>query len=199
MNRAWSPRLLLTLSFLLTLKAAALLVHNQDSNLWRRSVSMGKVRLPSMCVHCGTRRILSIPLVKMRGTSDNGIASLRDDEQKETFEGPENGGAGGGSDTRDASDMKVEGALTESLVAMVQFYKKAISPLLAPACRFYPTCSSYAIQSLKDYGPARGIVLTAWRILRCNPSGGKGYDTPQWPPPGYFAGGPFPPPPPPDQ
>jgi len=76
----------------------------------------------------------------------------------------------------------------ELFVAMIQWYKDWISPLMGPNCRFYPTCSSYAIASLKNYGPIQGLVLTAWRILRCNPIGGKGYDPPTWPPPSYGAG-----------
>lgn len=48
----------------------------------------------------------------------------------------------------------------------VQGYKAFISPLLPPACRFVPTCSEYAIASIQTFGPARGAVLTAWRILR---------------------------------
>ena len=77
-------------------------------------------------------------------------------------------------------------------VAALPRYKTSISPLLAPACRFYPTCSSYAIASIKEYGALQGLILTAWRLLRCNPFGGKGYDQPTWPPPGWFAGGAFP-------
>jgi len=76
----------------------------------------------------------------------------------------------------------------ELFVAMIQWYKDWISPLMGPNCRFYPTCSSYAIASLKEYGPIQGLTLTAWRILRCNPIGGKGYDPPTWPPPSFRAG-----------
>jgi len=82
-----------------------------------------------------------------------------------------------------------EQAATETLVSMIQWYKDVVSPLMGPNCRFYPTCSSYGIASLREHGPAKGLVLTAWRILRCNPFAGKGYDPPQWPPPGWFAGG----------
>mmetsp|Transcript_42542 Transcript_42542/g.96304 ORF Transcript_42542/g.96304 Transcript_42542/m.96304 type:complete len:199 (+) Transcript_42542:52-648(+) len=87
-----------------------------------------------------------------------------------------------------AADESDDDPTTEALVGMIQWYKDAISPLMAPACRFYPTCSSYGIESLRSYGPVKGLVLTGWRIMRCNPFGGKGYDPPQWPPPGWFAG-----------
>eukprot|EP00871_Galdieria_phlegrea_P001580 jgi/Galph1/2422/GphlegSOOS_G1107.1 len=65
------------------------------------------------------------------------------------------------------------------------FYKvvQQISPLLPPSCRFIPTCSEYAIQAFQVYGLQKGLILTCWRILRCNPLGGYGYDPPQWPPP----------------
>jgi putative membrane protein insertion efficiency factor len=77
---------------------------------------------------------------------------------------------------------------TVVLISMIQWYKDMISPFMGPNCRFYPTCSSYGIESLREHGPVKGLVLTAWRIMRCNPFGGKGYDPPQWPPPGWFAG-----------
>ena len=127
------------------------------------------------------------------GEGEEGEVGGRRDEEgaEEGAEGEQEGeqkGIGDGDDDGDAaSDAVVDG-----LVSMVMWYKSAISPLLAPACRFYPTCSSYAIASLQEYGPLRGLVLTAWRLLRCNPTGGKGYDQPIWPPPSYFAGGKFP-------
>ena len=93
---------------------------------------------------------------------------------------------GGSSAAEDDGDG--DGAVEDVLVAMIQWYKDTLSPLMQPRCRFYPTCSSYGIASIKEFGPARGLVLTAWRILRCNPFGGKGYDPPVWPPPFWFAG-----------
>ena len=57
----------------------------------------------------------------------------------------------------------------------------AVNP---PSCRFVPTCSQYAMTAFRTFGPAKGFVLTAWRILRCNPWGGVGYDPPRWPPVG---------------
>ena len=74
------------------------------------------------------------------------------------------------------------------LVSTIQWYKDWISPLMGPNCRFYPTCSSYAIASIREFGPSKGLLLTSWRILRCNPFGGNGVDRPQWPPPGWSAG-----------
>eukprot|EP01036_Dinobryon_divergens_P023700 gene23700-32079_t len=59
---------------------------------------------------------------------------------------------------------------------------------MPPNCRFLPTCSSYGLEAIETYGPWKGGLLTAWRILRCNPLGGRGYDPPKWPPPNFFAG-----------
>lgn len=61
------------------------------------------------------------------------------------------------------------GLVRRALIAPIRFYKRFLSPLLPPACRFYPTCSIYAITALERFGAARGFVLAAWRILRCNP------------------------------
>ena len=81
-----------------------------------------------------------------------------------------------------------QGAVSEAAVAALQWYKKTISPLLPPGCRFVPTCSEYAIQSFKQFNPCQATVLTVWRLVRCNPTAGYGVDQPQWPPPGYWAG-----------
>ena len=58
----------------------------------------------------------------------------------------------------------------------IVFYQRCISPFTPPSCRFTPTCSEYACQALKKHGPIKGLALAIWRILRCNPWGGSGYD-----------------------
>jgi putative membrane protein insertion efficiency factor len=62
------------------------------------------------------------------------------------------------------------------LVLQIRFYQLYISPLLGPSCRFTPTCSEYARQAILKHGPIKGLALAIWRILRCNPWGGSGYD-----------------------
>lgn len=62
------------------------------------------------------------------------------------------------------------------LIQPIRFYQKYISPLKPPACRFTPTCSQYAIEAIRKHGPFKGLALAVWRILRCNPWGGSGYD-----------------------
>jgi hypothetical protein len=78
--------------------------------------------------------------------------------------------------------------VTAAMVASIGFYKKFISPLLPPACRFLPTCSQYGVQAIEQFGPTKGAILTAWRLLRCSPIGGRGYDPPKWPPVAYNYG-----------
>lgn len=55
------------------------------------------------------------------------------------------------------------------LIFFVTLYQKFISPLFPPSCRFTPTCSQYTIEALKKHGILKGTLLSAWRILRCNP------------------------------
>ncbi len=62
------------------------------------------------------------------------------------------------------------------LRALVRGYQLLISPYLAGACRYHPTCSSYALEALDTHGAARGTWLSIKRILRCRPWGGSGYD-----------------------
>ncbi len=58
----------------------------------------------------------------------------------------------------------------------VKFYQYCISPLKPPTCRYTPTCSQYAVEAIKKYGPLKGIWLAIKRLLRCHPWGGSGYD-----------------------
>ncbi|MDE6714939.1 MAG: membrane protein insertion efficiency factor YidD [Muribaculaceae bacterium] len=62
------------------------------------------------------------------------------------------------------------------LLIPVYFYRAVISPLFPPSCRYYPTCSQYAIEAINKYGPFKGLWLAVKRILRCHPWGGQGYD-----------------------
>ena len=71
------------------------------------------------------------------------------------------------------------------LVGMVRFYQRAISPLLGSHCRFEPSCSQYAVKALEVHGSIKGSLLTAWRILRCNPLS-KGGQIDPVPPPGRW-------------
>ncbi|WOH11091.1 hypothetical protein DCAR_0830570 [Daucus carota subsp. sativus] len=65
-------------------------------------------------------------------------------------------------------------------LSMLKFYKREISPLMPNSCRYLPTCSEYSMIAYKKYGVAKGTILTAWRLCRCNPLGGSGFDPPRW-------------------
>jgi hypothetical protein len=62
------------------------------------------------------------------------------------------------------------------LALPIRLYKRLLSPLLPPACRFHPTCSVYALQALEKHGALRGVRLTVWRLLRCQPFHPGGFD-----------------------
>ncbi len=62
------------------------------------------------------------------------------------------------------------------LIQPIRFYQRFISPYTPPTCRFTPSCSQYAIEAIRKHGPFKGMALAVWRILRCNPWGGSGYD-----------------------
>ena len=62
------------------------------------------------------------------------------------------------------------------LICLIKFYRKYLSPLKRTKCPYIPTCSEYAVEAIEKYGVVKGGMLAAWRILRCNPWGGSGYD-----------------------
>ena len=62
------------------------------------------------------------------------------------------------------------------VLAPLRLYRRLISPLLGPRCRYYPTCSAYAEQAVRELGPLRGTIVAAWRVLRCNPMSAGGLD-----------------------
>ncbi|MGI8605726.1 MAG: membrane protein insertion efficiency factor YidD [Gaiellaceae bacterium] len=59
---------------------------------------------------------------------------------------------------------------------VVRGYQRLLSPFLPARCKYHPTCSQYALDAISEYGPARGGVLAAWRLLRCNPWSHGGVD-----------------------
>lgn len=62
------------------------------------------------------------------------------------------------------------------LVASIKWYQKYISPMKTPCCRFYPTCSCYALESIERYGAIKGSYLAVRRVLKCHPLHEGGYD-----------------------
>ena len=68
------------------------------------------------------------------------------------------------------------GIIAGTLIFLIKVYQKTISPLFPGCCRFYPTCSHYALEALRIHGVIRGLTLSVWRILRCAPWCPGGYD-----------------------
>ncbi len=70
----------------------------------------------------------------------------------------------------------VKNPIAALLIQIIKGYKIFISPLLGINCRYYPSCSDYAIEAIKKYGALRGSIKAIYRILRCNPFSKGGYD-----------------------
>ena len=66
--------------------------------------------------------------------------------------------------------------MKKAFLSMIRFYQKKISPLFPPRCRFYPTCSQYAVEAIERFGACKGGALALWRLLRGNPLFPGGYD-----------------------
>jgi uncharacterized protein len=70
----------------------------------------------------------------------------------------------------------IKAILVRSMLWTIGLYRRFISPLLPPACRFYPSCSQYAYVAIERYGPLKGLALAVKRLLRCHPGNPGGYD-----------------------
>lgn len=66
--------------------------------------------------------------------------------------------------------------LRSAAVTPIRVYQRVISPAMPRRCKYHPTCSAYAVQSIRTYGILRGLVLAGWRLLRCNPWSHGGLD-----------------------
>jgi len=70
----------------------------------------------------------------------------------------------------------VKRLLTALLIAPIRLYQRFISPAIGQRCRYYPTCSDYAVQAIQELGPIRGMILAVYRLLRCTPFHHGGID-----------------------
>jgi putative membrane protein insertion efficiency factor len=61
------------------------------------------------------------------------------------------------------------------LITPIKIYQKWISPMFAPRCKYYPSCSSYAVTAIENYG-IKGVAMAIWRLVRCNPWSHGGVD-----------------------
>jgi uncharacterized protein len=66
--------------------------------------------------------------------------------------------------------------LSGVVLAPIRAYQRFISPAMPRRCKYYPTCSAYAVDAVREFGVLRGLVLAGWRLLRCNPFSHGGYD-----------------------
>lgn len=67
------------------------------------------------------------------------------------------------------ADERPRNPLTWLVIALVRGYQAVVSPWLPPSCRYYPSCSTYAVTALRRHGVLKGTALGTWRVLRCNP------------------------------
>jgi uncharacterized protein len=67
-------------------------------------------------------------------------------------------------------------------IGLIRLYQRFISPFIGPRCRFYPTCSAYAVEAIRKRGVIRGSIKAIWRIMRCNPLCQGGHDPVDKPP-----------------
>ncbi len=74
------------------------------------------------------------------------------------------------------SDRPIRDLLAKVFILAIRFYQAAISPFLAPSCRFHPSCSEYARTAIERYGPFRGLWLGLKRLARCHPFHPGGFD-----------------------
>ena len=75
-----------------------------------------------------------------------------------------------------ASASVATGFLAAVLISLIGVYRRFVSPLLGPHCRFHPTCSSYAVDAIRRYGPFTGSARALMRLARCHPLSDGGYD-----------------------
>lgn len=80
------------------------------------------------------------------------------------------------------AEEKRPGLLARIFLGLIRFYRRGISPLLPPLCRFEPTCSCFAAEAIQGHGALRGLYLTLRRLLRCHPFSRGGYDPVPEPP-----------------
>ncbi|MBI5968085.1 MAG: membrane protein insertion efficiency factor YidD [Deltaproteobacteria bacterium] len=78
--------------------------------------------------------------------------------------------------------------LTQIILGLIRFYRYFLSPLTLSSCRFAPSCSAYALEAVERFGPAKGLLLASWRLLKCHPFHPGGYDPVGKSPAGHEAG-----------
>jgi putative membrane protein insertion efficiency factor len=70
----------------------------------------------------------------------------------------------------------VKRPVSSLMLALIGIYQRWVSPALPQRCKYYPTCSAYSVQAIRELGPVRGSIVAGWRLLRCNPLSDGGID-----------------------
>ena len=162
---------------------------NDESGRISRAVNTaarrGERALKLECARC----VFNVRKVGVFASSSSSSGDDDDVDKERKEEGEEekdNSNSSGNSVSDDSDDerSKSEGddVLVKISLSLIDFYRNELSPFMPKSCRFIPSCSNYAFEAYTKYGAGKGFILTAWRIARCNPFGGRGYDPPRWPP-----------------
>ena len=77
-----------------------------------------------------------------------------------------------------AAKLSIRKVINYPPMLAIRFYRRFISPLFPPCCRFHPSCSAYALECFRELNPFKALWFTIWRIMRCNPFNRGGYDPP---------------------
>jgi putative membrane protein insertion efficiency factor len=112
--------------------------------------SLRPLRSPRIAAHDTTRTQLQLPYLASSEEARSDAVAVEEANAKDT-------------DSSDA-DTTPDG-VSAAMISFIIAYKRELSPLLPPACRFYPTCSEYAMESIQDFGPQKGFILMVCSIL----------------------------------
>jgi len=165
---------------------------NDESGRISRAVNTaarrGERALKLECARCVFNMRKVGVFASSSSSGDDDVDKEEEEEEEEGEEGKDEStsrsSSNSVSDDNDDERSKSEGddVLVKISLSLIDFYRNELSPFMPKSCRFIPSCSNYAFEAYTKYGAGKGFILTEWRIARCNPFGGRGYDPPRWPP-----------------
>ena len=125
-------------------------------------------------------------LASSSGRNEDDESDEKEEQEEEEGNSSSSSSSSSSSDSdkssKEENKQQEKDILVQLSLSLIDFYRNELSPFMPKSCRFIPSCSNYAFEAYTKYGAAKGFILTAWRIARCNPFGGRGYDPPRWPP-----------------
>lgn len=161
-----------------TFHASSVPIGIASGNVFKRTVpslrsvgldhALGFLLVRKLITSLNTKEINDSTIPKVQEMTTKFRHQLRSKSESDTVEND------AGSEKQTKSEEGEAEIMSQSMIMAIGFYKQFISPLLPPACRFLPTCSQYGVQAIKEFGPSKGVILTAWRLARCSPFGGRG-------------------------